>query len=165
MFSYFSLPGDTAQVGCICTDSAVCWVGCVSPSSETTFGKSGSKGREWLGTTCASLCGGHVQHFPAVTIGRWVHMSAWHRNPTGTLEFFCKEFLHFPTCVPSLKVLPKAEPWQLAALARSQGKVGAPKVELAHFYDALEDWATCRAWCFMPFSVNSKQAKDQRQIT
>jgi len=70
MFSYFSLPGDTAQVGCICTDSAVCWVGCVSPSSETTFGKSGSKGREWLGTTCASLCGGHVQHFPAVTIGR-----------------------------------------------------------------------------------------------
>lgn len=38
-----------------------------------------------------------------------------------------------------VEVLPKAEPWQLAALARSLGKVGAPKVELAHFYDALEE--------------------------
>ena len=96
--------------------------------------------------------------------------TAWHRNSTETQEcvqvsIICKDFLHVPTCVPFLKVLPKAEPWQMATLASSLGKVGAPKVELAHFYDALEDWATCRTWCFMPFSVNSKQAKDQRQIT
>ena len=68
--------------------------------------------------------------------------TAWHRNSTETQEcvqvsIICKDFLHVPTCVPFLKVLPKAEPWQMATLASSLGKVGAPKVELAHFYDAL----------------------------
>eukprot|EP00438_Fugacium_kawagutii_P016864 Skav219696 [mRNA] locus=scaffold817:244995:245999:+ [translate_table: standard] len=38
-----------------------------------------------------------------------------------------------------VEVLPTAQPWQLASLAYGLSMVGAPKVELAHFYDALEE--------------------------
>eukprot|EP00913_Durusdinium_trenchii_P022721 g21337.t1 len=41
-----------------------------------------------------------------------------------------------------VEVLPTAQPWQLAQLARCLGIVGAPKAQVAPFYDALED--SCR---------------------
>ncbi|CAK9110436.1 Uncharacterized protein SCF082_LOCUS51292 [Durusdinium trenchii] len=44
-----------------------------------------------------------------------------------------------------VEVLPTAQPWQLAQLARCLGIVGAPKAQVAPFYDALEE-----RLCFSP---------------